>query len=408
MDKKKIATVVLFSVFIIGIIWIACFEGKEEGSYVKEDEPISYDEIRGVWISYLELNTFLKGKNEAEFTKNVDNIINNMKSLNLNTMIIQVRSFSDAIYKSSIFPWSYLCTGTEGRDPGFDPLKIVIEEAHSKGIRVEAWINPFRVRGKELNREISDGNPAASWIKSKSSNIITLDSGTYYNPGSQEVKELVVNGISELVKNYAVDGIHFDDYFYPSTEADIDAETYGAYLGSGGTLSLEDWRRENINELVRAVYKEIKSINSNVVFGISPQGSMSNNYNSQYIDVEKWVSNSGYVDYICPQIYYGFKNQGNNFKEALDKFSNIIKQDNIKLYIGLAAYKCGKEDTWAGEGKMEWIEEQGLLGKQIDASREAAKYGGIMFFRYDSLFNPEEGVKNKVQGEVEEIKLRLK
>lgn len=408
MDKKKIATVVLFIVFILGIMWIIFFEGKEENNYVEKNESLSYDEIRGVWVSYLELNTFLKGKNEIEFTKNVDSIINNMKSLNLNTMIIQVRSFSDAIYKSSIFPWSYLCTGTEGGDPGYDPLKIIIEEAHDKGIRVEAWINPFRVRGKELNREISDENPAASWIKDKSSNIITLEDGIYYNPGSQEVKELVVKGISEIVKNYDVDGIHFDDYFYPSSEVDIDVETYKVYLDSGGTLSLEDWRRENINELVSSVYKEIKSINSKVVFGISPQGSMRNNYNSQYIDVEKWVSNPGYVDYICPQIYYGFNNEGNSFHKALEEFNNLINQDNIKLYVGLAAYKCGKEDTWAGDGKKEWVEEQGLLGKQIDTARKASKYGGIMFFRYASLFNPEEQVKNKVQGEVEEIKLRLK
>ena len=322
-------------------------------------------------------------------------------------MIIQVRSFSDAIYESSIFPWSYLCTGTEGRNPGFDPLKIIIEGAHSKGIRVEAWVNPYRVIGKELNREINDDNPAASWIKDKSSNIIALNDGIYYNPGSHEVKELVVKGISEIVKNYDVDGIHFDDYFYPSTEADIDAETYKEYLGSGGNLSLEDWRRENINELIRTVYKEIKSINSKVVFGISPQGSMTNNYNNQYIDVEKWVSNPGYVDYICPQIYYGFNNQGNSFNKALEEFSSIIKQNNIKLYVGLAAYKCGKEDTWAGDGKMEWIEESGILGKQIDASRKASKYGGIMFFRYDSIFNPEKQVENKVQKEVDEIKIRL-
>lgn len=407
MDKKKIATVVLFIAFVLGIIWIVCFEGKEESSYVEKDKPLSYDEIRGVWISYLELNAFLKGKNKVEFTKNVDRIINNMKSLNLNTMIIQVRSFSDAIYESSIFPWSYLCTGTEGRNPGFDPLKIIIEGAHSKGIRVEAWVNPYRVIGKELNREINDDNPAASWIKDKSSNIIALNDGIYYNPGSHEVKELVVKGISEIVKNYDVDGIHFDDYFYPSTEADIDAETYKEYLGSGGNLSLEDWRRENINELIRTVYKEIKSINSKVVFGISPQGSMTNNYNNQYIDVEKWVSNPGYVDYICPQIYYGFNNQGNSFNKALEEFSSIIKQNNIKLYVGLAAYKCGKEDTWAGDGKMEWIEESGILGKQIDASRKASKYGGIMFFRYDSIFNPEKQVENKVQKEVDEIKIRL-
>lgn len=133
--------------------------------------------------------------------------------------------------------------------------------------------------------------------------------GIYYNPGSEEARQLIVDGVKEIVANYNVDGIHFDDYFYPTTDASFDSGTYAAYQNSGGTLSLADWRRENVNILVRQTYAAIKSINPSVKFGISPQGNMSNNYNVQYSDVAKWISTSGYVDYICPQVYFGFQNQ---------------------------------------------------------------------------------------------------
>ncbi|WP_346928984.1 family 10 glycosylhydrolase, partial [Clostridium sp.] len=241
-----------------------------------------------------------------------------------------------------------------------------------------------------------------------SDNIIKYNDGIYYNPGKEEVRQLIVNGVKEIVENYEVDGIHFDDYFYPSSDDSIDKKAYENYISSGGDLDLSSWRRENVNILVKQVYSAIKEIDSKVVFGISPQGSMNNNYNSQFIDVEKWVQNPGYIDYICPQVYYGFLNDNSDFQKVIEEFNTLTTEPTVKLYIGLSVYKIGTEDTWAGNGKDEWKSSIDMLKRQVEASRRLEKYDGILLFRYDSLFNPSSDVKDQIQGERENLKSILK
>jgi len=131
---------------------------------------------------------------------------------------------------------------------------------------------------------------------------------------------------------------------------------------------------------------------------------MKNNYDSQFIDVKKWVQNPGYIDYICPQVYYGFENEGNNFEKSINEFSEMITQQSVKLYLGLAPYKLGNEDKWAGSGKDEWKDTKDILKRQIEAGRKLENYDGVFFFRYDSLFNPSASVKNQVEEEVNNLK----
>ncbi len=188
----------------------------------------------------------------------------------------------------------------------------------------------------------------------------------------------------------------------------IDSKAYGQYTSSGGELDLESWRRENINILVRQVYSIVKEISPEVVFGISPQGSMDNNYNSQFIDVKKWVQNPGYIDYICPQIYYGFLNDNSNFQQVIEEFDSLVTESTVNLYIGLSVYKVGSEDTWAGSGKDEWRNSTDILKRQVEASRKLKKYKGILLFRYDSLFNPSSNVKSQIQQERGNLKSLFK
>lgn len=407
MNKINIATVGIIILIITGLTWIIYFEdlGKDKTKLDTEEyKVIYYEEIRGVWISYLDLEPMLKGKSEKEFKESFSSALDNIEELGLNTLIVQVRPFSDAICESKYYPWSSYCTGNEGKDPGYDPLEIIIGQAHNRSIRVEAWINPYRVRSDSEKLKVSEANPASKWINEGNDNIINYNGGIYYNPGKEEVRELIVNGVKEIVQNYEVDGIHFDDYFYPSSNTSIDEKAYNEYTSSGGKLDLFNWRRENVNILIKEVYREIKSINSQVLFGVSPQGSMNNNYNSQFIDIEKWVQNPGYIDYICPQVYYGFLNGSSDFQGVIEEFNNLVTEPNVKLYIGLAPYKLGKEDSWAGSGSDEWKNSTDILKRQVEASRKLEKYDGIMFFRYDSLFNPEPEVKSQVDKE----KLNLK
>ncbi len=341
-------------------------------------------EARGVWFSYLTLGPLAKNKTQAEFTSNIDTAFGKIADEGFNTVFAQVRPFADALYQSDYFPWSYLLTGTEGENPGYDPLEIMCEIADKHGLRIEAWINPYRVRLSGYKDALSSKNQARKWLKSGSDSVVEWNGGIYYNPGSAQARALIVNGVKEIVANYNVDGIHFDDYFYPTTDMAFDQATWRAAKSS---LPQADWRRENVNQLVREVYTAVKSIDPNCLFGISPQGNTQNNYNGQFIDVEKWLANPGYLDYICPQIYYGFENGTNPYAQTVEKWDRMIKVPTIKLYVGIAAYKLGTEDQWAGAGSGEWLNTEDILARMVETARKASHYGGFAIYSYDSLFS---------------------
>lgn len=372
-------------------------------SEVKKEDP---EEVKAIWLSYLDLKPMLlttgdKSVGEEQFTKNISEAFDNIKALGLNTVIAQVRPFGDALYESDIFPWSYLAAGTEGKDPGFDPLEIMVEQAHKKGLRLEAWVNPYRVRNSATNQELSAENPVHAMLKT--GDAIKYNGATSYNPASEEAQKLIADGVQEIVENYDVDGIHFDDYFYPTTDTAFDAKDYQAYQKNGGKLSLAQWRRENVNSLIRKVYSVIKAEDEDIVFGISPQGNMDNNYNNQFIDVKEWLTEDGYIDYICPQIYFGFQNSACPYEETVEAWNDLIQND-VKLYVGLAPYKIGLEDTFAGNGKWEWANNDDLLARMVETAREEDHYQGFSLFRYDSVFKPQSDVKSDVKQELENLK----
>lgn len=376
---------------------------EEEGK--KTQNQFVQDEMRAVWFSYFELEAMLKGQSESAFTKNIGAAFDNVLALGLNTVIVQVRPYADAIYPSEYFEWSYLATGTEGSDPGFDPLKILVREAHNRGLSIEAWINPYRVRNSNYKQALSSHNIVHDYLAS--GDAVEYNGGIYFDPASEKAQKLIVNGVKEIVSNYNVDGIHFDDYFYPTTDEAFDKDSYAAYKKSGGTLALADWRRENVNQLVKAVYAVVHNVKSDVRFGISPQGNLENNYNKQFIDVALWLSQSAYVDYICPQIYFGFKNETSPYAETVAEWNNLIKNSSVELMVGLAPYKVGTEDTWAGSGKNEWKNNSDLLSRMVECARQENCYQGFVLFRYDSLFNPASAVKQQITKEINNLKTVL-
>ena len=204
----------------------------------------------------------------------------------LNTVLAQVRPFGDALYKSQLFPWSHLCTGVQGQDPGFDPLDILLQEAHGRGLSVEAWLNPYRLRSSAaMPPNLAENNLANThpeWV-------CAVGDGLYLNPAEPAAADYVVQGVAELLQNYAVDGIHFDDYFYPATEESIDAAQFAA----SGAADLAAWRRQNVTALVKKVHDTVKTADPTLRFGISPQGNPDNDLNSQYSDVTAWLAAGG-------------------------------------------------------------------------------------------------------------------
>lgn len=366
-------------------------------------------EMKGVWISFLELQRIFATKpTKEQFQTTMDSVFENMKSLGLNTAFVHVRPYGDAIYPSGYFPWSSIITGTEGTSLSYDPLAIMVEVAHSKEILLEAWINPFRVRSASSKVPLSSGNPAATWLTDGSNRVIQNDGGIFYNPAQSDVRDLLTNGVKEIIENYDVDGIHFDDYFYPSQKMDYDLQEYQSYQTAGGLLSQVEWRRENVNLLVKQVYKAIKDYDPEIQFGISPQCSFEANYNQQYIDVKKWVSSSEYIDYICPQIYFGYQHATYPYLKTLEDWNAIVTSDTVRLVIGLAPYKIGTVDTYAKAGKYEWQEPTTIITSMVQDARKIEKYAGFAMYRYDFLFLPAASVEGRIQEEIDSLKMILK
>lgn len=388
--KKFILLVVIFIVatfFIIG-------DKKEQAKLKEESTFLEQNERRAIFISYLELNNYIKGKNAKTSKKNIDFILENMKNNKFNMAILHVRPFSDAIYQSEIFPTSQTVLNDKNSSPAYDILSYFIEEAHKKDIEVHAWVNPYRISNETNISNITKDNPAYKYIDTNHIKVIE-NKGIFYNPASDEVKTLIIRGIQEIVEKYDVDGVHFDDYFYPDQTIDLD--NYQIYLAAGGKLSLDEYRLKNTTSLIKDVYSIIKSINKDVEFGISPEGNIDNNYSMNYIDTKKILSSPGYIDYIMPQIYFGFENETRPFLKTLNDWNDLIKTKNIKLLPALALYKSGQTDEYARGGKNEWINNTDVIKKQILASRNTSKYDGFSLFRYDYLFNPDKFNSNLIE-----------
>lgn len=381
-------------IFLLIICIIFAFCGCTANNSIPKQEnnqaPATQEYIKAVWLCYFELSNFTMNKSENEFKDSMNKAIKELKDIGFNTITVQVRPCADAFYKSSYFPSSKYCFGTQDSDMPYDPLKIICEIANEQGIKVEAWINPYRVSQSNNIDELSDNNIAKIWHNDnkKSSNVYIDSKAIYFNPASQEVNELIINGVVEIVKNYNIYSIHFDDYFYPTKDETIDKLEYEKYINNGGKLSLDDWRRENVNAMVKGVYKAIKSTNNKVLFGISPSANIENDYNNLYADVKLWSSQDGYVDYMCPQVYYGFKNETQPFMEVVKRWMSFT---NKKLYIGLPLYKCGKQDKYASKSdtaiQNEFIENNNIISRQITYLSKIDTINGFYIFSYSSLFD---------------------
>ena len=353
-----------------------------------ENPALPAGEWRAVWVSYLEWAAMDFSSADA-FRAGCVQMLENCAGLGLNTVLAQVRPFGDALYKSQLFPWSHLCTGVQGQDPGFDPLDILLQEAHGRGLSVEAWLNPYRLRSSAaMPPNLAENNLANThpeWVWQNPDN-----GSAYLNPAIPEAADYVVQGVAELVQNYAIDGVHFDDYFYPTTDPALDAARFAA----SGAGDLGSWRRANVTALVKAAHDAVKAADPTLRFGISPQGNPDNDLTEQYSDVTSWLTAEGedaVVDYLCPQIYWGF---GYTLKSGSTRFAfeNIVpawcampRSGNVALYFGLGAYRVGTGDGGANEDSTSQWSTGSALAKQVETLR-AQGAGGWALYRYGSLF----------------------
>jgi len=281
-------------------------------------------------------------------------ILDKCKELNLNAVVFQVRPQADALYKSDLEPWSYYLTGQQGKapEPFYDPLQFWIDEAHARGLQLHTWYNPYRAKHPANKGEMAEN----SLVKAHPEMVVKLGDKGYYwmDPALKSVQDHSIAVVMDVVKRYDIDGVHFDDYFYPyasyNDNKDFpDDASWKAYQESGGKLSRGDWRREAVNTFIHRLYKEIKSEKPEVQFGISPFGIWRpgnppgivglDQYDSLYADAKLWF-NKGWVDYLTPQLYWATSRMGQSYPLLLGWW----KEQNSKkhhLWPGLSITAAG-------------------------------------------------------------------
>lgn len=302
------------------------------------------DEVRAVWVSFYEYKgAGLKNKSESVFRQNADKMFRNIRDNGCNTVYFHVRAFDDAIWPSENFEFSTYM----GAEPEYDPLAILVETSHKYGISFHAWMNPYRITKKKV-----------------------------YDPSMPSTNSRILLAVREVIDNYAVDGIHFDDYFYPSKGH----KQYAKYASLSKEIKMV-----YTNAMVQSVYQMVKEKSPALQFGISPAGNVEY-CESIGADVKTWMSAPGYVDYIVPQIYWSnsYKLGGKMtklFDQRLSQWKRL-NTANIKMYIGLGLYRGGMKDSL----DRGWRKSSKVVASEISKTRRSAKVSGYSLFSYESLY----------------------
>ena len=370
-------------------------------------------EFRGVWVATVENLDFPAHRDAAGFKRDYLAIVNDLAKANFNAVIFQIRPCGDAFYPSRLTSWSQFLAGTDGVGiKGFDPLKFMVAEAHKRGLEFHAWMNPYRVIGhtplaKEAYlRKLSKGNFARRHpelvlcIPQPDRQNLLL-----FNPGEPAVIGHIVAVVREVVANYNVDAIHFDDYFYPyDGMRDQDTVTYRRF---GRGAKLDEWRRNNVTAAIRAVRKMLdghyKTTGRKVRFGISPFGIWANrsalaagsltggmqSYSRQYADTRLWVK-CGYIDYVVPQLYWNFSHDTAAYAALADWWSDTVRDTPVRLIIGHAVSRIGSGREWSAAE----------LPNQLRFNCTRREIAGSAFFSYRHVFRSQNKVRRAGIGHV--------
>lgn len=357
------------------------------------DNTLNYDFQKGIWLSYIDLAPMLFCGEES-FKREFKQACEKITELGFNTIYVHARPFGDALYSSELYPASNYISQTNDK-ADFDMLEIVCDTAHEYELSVHAWINPLRCQTAEEFENIDDSFLTKKWYSEKNDYLQSVEGSInlWLNPAYDEVRELIACGAAEIAENYNVDGIHYDDYFYPTTDESFDNECYAA-MSDGEDL--DSWRMDNISEMCAEIYSAVKAVNENIQVGISPQGNIENNYEFMYADVKKWCADEGYCDYILPQIYFGYENSVKPFTLTLQDWCEITMEGDVELVIGLGAYKIGDE--------QEFTDTVGIIAQQIEDVFSNENCSGAAVYTYNSLFSPDSQLSARINKECESIK----
>ncbi|MFM1651407.1 family 10 glycosylhydrolase [Brevibacillus sp. B_LB10_24] len=347
------------------------------------------DEMRGAWISTVfNLDWPSSGSygNKAKQQQEYVKLLDELQGMGLNTVFVQVRPAADALYPSTMVPWSRFLTGTQGKDPGYDPLAFMIEETHKRGMEFHAWFNPFRANTDAKTDQLAPAHIA----KQHPDWIVKSQDKLYINPGIPQARQQIIAEIMEVVNRYEIDGVHLDDYFYPSGGNFPDDAAFKTY-NTKKFAAKDEWRRDNINQFVKDLGQSIHNAKPGLPFGISPFGVWRNKssdptgsdtkagvsaYDNMHADVRTWIQQE-WIDYVMPQIYWSFSFAPAQYDKLVAWWANEVKGTNVKLYIGHAPYKLGT--TEAG-----WQSAQEIIN-QLQFNTQYPEIAGDVFFSAKDL-----------------------
>ncbi|MGW1170003.1 glycoside hydrolase family 10 protein [Streptomyces sp. NPDC001153] len=358
--------------------------------------PRAAAEMRGVWLATVSNRDWpsrpglTAAAQRAELTAHLDRAARDR----LNTVVFQVRPTADALWPSPYEPWSEYLTGTQGKSPGWDPLGTAVREAHARGLELHAWFNPYRIANHTDLGRLAASHPARrhpDWV-------VPYGGKLYYNPGLPEVRAFVQRAMLDAVARYPVDGVHFDDYFYPYPVAGQTFDDDDAYDRYGGDFpSRADWRRDNIDRLVRETAAGIRRVRPGTRFGISPFGVWRNastdplgsdtqagvqTYDDLHADTRRWVREH-WIDYIVPQLYWHIGFAAADYAKLVDWWAAVAKGTRTRLYIGEALYKAGA----AGQPSA-WQDPAELSRHLTFAARYPQVRGHVFFAAKDVAADP--------------------
>ncbi len=377
--------------------------------------------LRGIWIATEKNIDFPVHGDAASFRSEASAMLERIRQAGFNAVFFQVRPKNDAFYPSTVNPWSRHLSGAEGRplsgDPGFDPLAFLISESHRRGLEFHAWLNPYRVHSGTPMRKMKYLETLAKGNFAKIYGNLVLEiktaDGLYtllLNPGEPRVRNLIFVTVRELACKYDLDGIVFDDYFYPyGGSGDADAYTWKNYTAGTG-MSLGDWRRRNVNQLIAGVRKEISDANARtgrrIRFGVSPFGIWRNrasdpagsltagteSYTELAADSRLWIK-SGWVDYIIPQLYWAFDHKIAAYAALCRWWCGCVAGTPVKLYISHAVYMLGSSSAWPDTE----------LADQLRFDSALPQVSGEVMFSYRRFFSPDNAVMKSGAGKVRSL-----
>ena len=358
--------------------------------------PEEIGDWKGLWLSQFDLQSIYSAgssqRSEADFRKRMEQVLDNTVKDGFNTVVLQLRPNADSIYPSDVYPPSKYAVGSYAGDFQYDPVAIVVELCKERNLSVHGWINPMRGMTEDEIKQVDDKYLIKQWYNDqtkKGDYIVFVNKNWYLNIAHPEVRKLICDGAAEILARYEMDGVHMDDYFYPTTDASFDAKAYNAYKKDGGTLDLAGWRKECLSTLVAELYATVKTHDLRALFGISPAGNINTVMNSHYADVMTWCANPGYIDYIMPQVYFGFEHASWAFDKTCKIWQDIIDTEYVTLIVGMSFGKAlSGVDNYAGAaGKDEWTRHKDIMVRSLKHTETLELCKGVTVFCYQYLWD---------------------